>query len=233
MRWLRRGPGKESAQFDPDQLGMLLHEVRHRFGAQVPVRFSDQAQAVARLLTGDEGLVVAAGIVREFADAAHADIVGRVGHTGSPVPVDRRNYRPLWHAVGPQLRWSAAAPQHGLYPYVQVAGAVTVVGTQSQRIVRVTDPYPLLAGLFEVLDLIVAGWHFGRARVDADAATLAAALIEAARSLRDAMSDPPPLPPPVRAVMRTNRSIEVLDPGVDRVVGSFNPGKRMREALLA
>jgi len=235
MRWLQRGPGKQG-QHDPDRQRAVLHDVRHRFGGHVQVRFPDQAQAVAQLLNGDDGLLVAVGIVREFADAAYAELFGQVGdlyrRTGHALGVDRRNYRPLWQAAGPRLRLAPTQPG-GLHPCVQVAAAVTVVGAQAQRIVRLTDPYPLLAGLFEVLDLTIAGWEFGRARVDADAATLAGGLITSARNLRDAMSDPPPLPPPVRELMRRNNTINVYDPAADRVVGAFNPGKQMREYLLA
>jgi hypothetical protein len=233
---MQRGPGKQQAQYDPERRQALLHDLRHRFGGQVRVRFADQANAVAQLLTGDDGLLVAVGIVREYADAAHADLLGQVDElyrrTGQGLAVDRRNYRPLWHAAGPRLRWPLATVP-GLHPYVQVAGAVVVVGTQARRIVRVTDPYPLLASLFEVLDLTVASWEYGRVRVDTDSARLAGALIAATRDLRDAMSDPPPLPPPVRDQMRRNNTVEVRDAATDHIVGGFNPGKQMREFLLA
>jgi hypothetical protein len=236
MQWLRRGPGKQ-VQPDLDWQRAVLHDVRQRFGGHVQVRFADQAQAVSQLLTGDGGLFLAVGIVREFADTAHADLLGQVGdlyrRTGHGLAVDRRNYRPLGQAAGPRLRWALGIAPGGLHPYVHVAAAVMVVGAGAQRIVRLTDPYPLLASLFEVLDLTIAGWEFGRIRVDTDAATLAGALITAARDLRDAMSDPPPLPPPVRELMRRNNSLEVHDPAANRVVGTFNPGKRMRELLLA
>jgi hypothetical protein len=236
MRWLRLGPGKRQVQHDPGRQQALLDDVRQRFGAQVRMPFPDQADAVARLLDGDDGLSVAAGILREFADAAHHDLLAQAfdlhRRTGQGLAVDRGNYRPLWQAAGPQLRWPLFALPGGLHPYVQVVAAVTVVGAGARRAVRVTDPDPLLAHLFEVLDLTVAGWEYGRVRVDADAATLAGRLITTARELRAAMAEAPPLPPPVRELMRRNNTVDVL--GLDGTsVGAFNPGREMRESLLA
>jgi len=237
MRWFRLGLGRRQVQHDPDRQEELLKEVRQQFGGHVRVRFADQADAVARLLDGDDGLIVAAGVLGMFADAAHADLLAQAAdrhrRTGHGFAVDRANYRPLWRAAGPELRWQLFALPCGLHPYVQVSAAVTVIGRQARRIVRVTDPDPLLAHLFEVLDLTLAGWEFARVRVDADAAALAGGLISTARELRAAMPDPPPLPPPVRELMRRNRTVDVLDPAADRIVGAINPGKEMREALLA
>ena len=82
-------------------------------------------------------------------------------------------------------------------------------------------------------DLTLAGWEYARVRVDTDAAALAGGLISTARELRAAMPDPPPLPPPVRELMRRNRTVDVHDPAGDRIVGAINPGREMREALLA
>ncbi len=215
----------------------MLDSVRQQFGAHVQGRFPDQAQAVAQLLTGDDGLVVAAAIVREFAGAAHAELVAQVGElyrrTGQGFGVDRRNYRPLWREAGAQLRWPLFQLPGGLHPYIQVAAAVTVVGGQARRAVRVLDPYPLLAQLFEVLDLSIAGWEFGRVRVDTDAASLVSGLIRSARELSDEMNEPPPLPPPVRELMRRNNTIDVYDSLGSGFAGSFNPGRTMREVLLA
>jgi hypothetical protein len=131
------------------------------------------------------------------------------------------------------LRWPLFALPGGLHPYVQVVAAVTVVGAGARRAVRVTDPDPLLAHLFEVLDLTVAGWEYGRVRVDADAASLAGRLITTARELRSAMAEAPPLPPPVRELMRRNNTFDVLGLDGNSVVGAFNPGREMRESLLA
>jgi hypothetical protein len=228
MRWLRLGRGGRQVQHDPGREQALLQDVRQRFGAHVRVRFPDQAAEVTRLLDGDDGLFAAADILREFADSAHAQLSAQIGFAA-----DRRNYRQLGLAPGPELRWSLFALQCALHPYVQVAAAVTVVGTQARRCVRVTDPVPLLSHLFEVLDLTIAGWEFGHILVDVDAAALADRLVSAARDLRDAMGDPPPLPPPVRELMRRNNTIDVYDPAGYPVVGAINPGRIMRERLLA
>jgi hypothetical protein len=237
MRWFRLGLGKRQVQHDPDRQEALFHEVRHRFGAHVQVRFPDQVDAITGLLDGDDGLAVAAAILREFTDAAYTDMLAQAAdlhrRTGRGPAVDRRNYRPLWKAAGPYLRWPLFALPGGLHPYVHVAAAVTVVGTGARRAVRVTEPEPLLAHLFEVLDLTVAGWEFARVRVDVDAASLADRLITAAREVRSAMSsDPPPLPPPIRELMRRNNTIDVHHPTENRIAGGINPGKDMRESLL-
>ena len=237
MRWFRRGLGKRQVQQDPDRQQALLDELRQRFGPHVQAEFSDQAEEAARLLAGDDGLAVAAEILREFADAAHSELLAQVAdlhrRTGRRLLVDRRNYRPLWQAAGPQLRWPLFALPGGLQPYVQVAAAATVVGAQARRVVRVSDPGPLLAHVFEVLDLTIDGWEYGRVLVDADAAALAERLIAAGRDICAAMADPPPLPPPVRELMRRNHTIEVRDATGTRVIGGFNPGRTMREYLLA
>ncbi len=237
MRWFRLGLGKRQVQHDPDRQEALLRDVRQRFGPHVPVPFAEQAEAVTRLLDGDDGLTVAAAVLRTFADAAHTELLAQAAdlhrRTGHGLAVDRGNYRPLWQAAGPDLRWPLFALPGGLHPYVQVAAAVTVVGARARRIVRVTDPEPLLAHLFEVFDLTLAGWEYARVRVDVDAAALAAGLISAARELRAAMTDPPALPPPVRELMRRNRTVDVHDPADGRIVGSLNPGRDLRESLLA
>jgi hypothetical protein len=236
MRWFRLGLGKRQVDHDPAQQQALGQDIRQRFGRHVPVRFPEQADAVARLLDGDDGLAVAAGILREFGDAAHAELATQAGElqrrTGHGLVVDRRNYRPLWQEAGLYLRWSLFELPVGLHPYVQVAAAVTVVGGQARRAVQVTDPDRLLADVFEVLDLIIVGWEYGRVQVDIDSAALAESLIGTARDIRGAMSEPPPLPPPVRELMRRNNTIQVYDPSGGRIVGGFNPGKTMRESLL-
>ena len=237
MRWLRRGPGKRQSPPDDGRQRELLRQIRQRFGGQAPAAFAAQADEVVRLLDGDEGLAVAAEVLREFADGAQAELLAQVAdlhrRTGRGYLVDRRNYRPLWRDAGPGLRWSLFVLPNGLHPYVQVSAAVTVIGARAKQAVRVTAPEPLLAHLFETLDLVIAGWEYGRVRVDADAATLADRLIATARDLRAAMSAPPPLPEPVRELMRRNNTVDVYDPAGTRVLGGFNPGKTMREALLA
>ncbi|NMO51667.1 hypothetical protein HH310_10750 [Actinoplanes sp. TBRC 11911] len=235
MRWFRSG--KRQVQQDPAQQVALLQDVRQRFGPQVQASFQDQADAVTAALAGDDGLLVACRIVAEFADAAYADLqaqnndLGR--RTGYAFELDRRNYRPVWREAGADLRWSMFTLPVRLHPYIQVSAAVAVIGGDAKRLVRATDPYPVLAQLLEILDLTIAGWEFARIRVDTDAATLAHRLIDAARDLRDAMSDEPPLPAPVREMMRSNRTVEVYATDAHQVVTMFNPGKRMREQFLA
>jgi hypothetical protein len=229
--------GKRQVQHDPGRQEALRHDIRQRFGAHVQVRFGEQADAVARLLDGDDGLAVAAGVLREFADSAHAELLAQVAdlhrRTGRGFAADRRNYRPLWEAAGPELRWPLFALPCGLHPYVQVSAAVTVLGAEARRAVRVIDPDPVLVQVFEVLDLTLAGWEFARVRVDTDYADLIDRLISTARELRAAMADPPPLPSPVRELMRRNNTIDVHDAIDNRIVRAINPGRTLREALLA
>jgi hypothetical protein len=236
MRWFRFGG--QRVQHDPGQQQALARQVRDGFGGHVAMPFAEQARAVTGLLEGDDGLVVAAGILREFADAAHADLSAQVADLlrrgARGFAVDRRNYRPLWRDAGSWLRWSLFELPGGPHPYVHLAGAVTALGAQPRRAVKVLDPEPVLATVFEALDLVIAGWEFGRVRIDTDGAGLAAQLIGTARDLRAALPDePPPLPPPVRELMRRNNSVTVLDPATEQPVATFNPGKEMRESLLA
>jgi hypothetical protein len=223
-------------QHDPARQQALLADVRHRFGASAQVRFADQVGAVVQLLEDDDGLFVAARIMREVADEANAELLAQAydlhRRTGYRVVVDRRNYRPLWREAGAELRWPLFALPCGFHPYAQVAGAVAVLGAGASRFARVTDPEPVLAHVFEVLDLTTAGWEYGRVRVDSDGAALANRLILTAQQIRAAMEKPPPLPPPVRELMRRNNSVEVYHPADNRVVGAINLGAEMRPALL-
>ncbi|WP_249998048.1 hypothetical protein [Actinoplanes sp. M2I2] len=234
MRWFRRGSGRDKT---PGLEQALVEDVRGRFGPHLPGSFPDQADAVVAVLAGDDGVVAAAAILREFADAAYADLRAQAAElsrrTGYAFPVDRANYRPLWRDTQGGLRWPLFTLPCRLHPYIQVSAAATVVGTEAKRVVRQLDAHPLLAHVFEILDLTVDGWEFGRVRPDTDGATLAHRLIVTARDLRAAMSDEPPLPQPVRELMRRNNTVEVYDPASPRVVAGFNPGKEMREALLA
>jgi hypothetical protein len=236
MRWFRFGLDRRQVQHDPARLQALLHEARNRFGPRSPAAFSDQGDAVVRLLEGDDGLLVAVDIVREFADTAQAELLAQATdlrrRTRQELTVHRRNYRPLWRAAEGRLRWTLFTLPGGLHPYVQVTAAVTVIGSRARRAVEVTDPDPLLAHLFEILDLTIAGWEYGRVRVDTDAVALANRLISTAQQLRAAMAKPPSLPPPVRELMRRNNSIDVCDPAGNRVVGTCNPGRQLRESLL-
>ncbi|WP_250030676.1 hypothetical protein [Paractinoplanes maris] len=234
MRWFRRGSAKQKT---PGVEQALVDDVRDRFGPHLPGAFHDQAAAVVPLLAGDDGVAAAAAILREFADAAHADLWAQAAElsrrTGYAFPVDRANYRPLWRDTQGQLRWSLFTLPAQLHPYIQLSAAATVISAEAKRAVRTTDTRALLAHLFEILDLVVDGWEFARVRPDTDGATLAHRLILAARDLRNAMSDEPPLPQPVREWMRRNTTIDVYDPASPAVVAGFNPGREMREALLA
>ncbi|MCL7461048.1 hypothetical protein M8I35_28180 [Micromonospora sp. MSM11] len=238
MRWLRGllgGGGR--LQLDAGRQQALLRDVQHRYGAHTRIPFREQAQAVTAMLGDDDGLVVAARIVSQVADEAHADLQAQAHEvhrrTGRRLLVNRRNYRPLWKEAGQALRWPLSALPCGFHPYAQVAAAVAVLGSQASRLDRVTDPDPLVTRMFEVLDLTTAGWEYGRVRLDTDAATLADRLISSTAQVLAAMDDPPRLPPAVRELMRRNNTYEVYDPTGPRAVGAINLGARMREGLLA
>ncbi|MEU6078431.1 hypothetical protein [Micromonospora sp. NPDC047074] len=239
MRWLQRllGGGGGRVELDPGRQQALLRDVQHRYGAHPRIRFPEQVEAVAGMLTGDDGLAVAARIMSQVADEAHADLQAQAldihRRTGRRLLVNRRNYRPLWKEAGHALRWPLAALPCGFHPYAQLAAAVAVVGSQAPRLDRVTDPNPLVTHVFEVLDLTTAGWEYGRVRIDTDSASLAVGLISTAGQILAAMDDPPRLPPAVRELMRRNNTLGVHDPASSRMVGGFNPGARMRELLLA
>ncbi|MBW6437328.1 hypothetical protein KZ829_26685 [Actinoplanes hulinensis] len=228
MRWFRFGSGGRQAQTDPGRQQELLRELRTRFGGQATARFAGQAAEAAALLDGDDGLVAATLVLRESADTAFAAMAAQ------GFPVERRDYRWTWQSAGTRLRSPlTTVPAGAFHPYVQTTAAVTVAGNQAKQLVRIVDANPVLTHVLELLDLVTAGWEYGGVRPDADSATLAARLIAAARDIRDAMSDTPPLPSPIREQMRRNNTVDVRDPATNRVVGGFNPGKEMREALLA
>ncbi|MEV6343219.1 hypothetical protein [Actinoplanes sp. NPDC051851] len=228
MRWFR----KRRIQHDPARQQVMLRDVRERYGPKASGRpLAEQANDVAHMLNDPDGIVVAAFVLREFADAAYHDVAGQCRELG--LTPDRRAYRPLWEQAGKRMRSPLFASPGGFHPYVHVAGAVTLLGIQSQQTVRVINPLPMVGHLFEILDLTLAGWEFGRVLVDVDGATLATQLITTATEVRGAMTDPPPIPPPARAQMRRNNSVDVLDPAISRIVGKWNPGQQMRESLLA
>lgn len=225
MRWFRLGSGRQK---DPAAGQALVDDVRGRFGPHLPQSFREQAEAVIPLLSGDEGVVAAAAILREFADDAYAAVRAQ-----APYAFDRADYRSLFAAARGSLRWPLFELPCRLHPYIQVSAAAAVISAEAKRAAKQTDPAPLLAHILEILDLTIDGWEFARVRPDTDGATLAHRLIGAARDLRGAMSDEPPLPQPVRELMRRNHTVDVYDPQSPQVVGGFNPGKEMREALLA
>jgi hypothetical protein len=236
MRWFRRAPAEGRVALDPGRQEALAQEIRHRFGGGVQMRYQDQVDALVRSLDGDDGLCVAVRVVHTVADEAHAAVLAHVAETnqrtGRGYALDGRNYRPLWRQAGHELRSPLFALPCGFHPYVHVAAALALVGASARRCIRLTDPTPLLAHVFEILDLTAAGWEFGGVRVDADAAHLANRLIEAAKQIRAAMPEPPPLPPDVREMMRRNNTTEVYDASGNTVVGGINLGAEMRPALL-
>ncbi|MET8251759.1 hypothetical protein [Micromonospora sp. NPDC005197] len=237
MRWLQRLLGGGRVQLDPGRQQALLRDLQHGYGAHSRNPFPAQVEAATGMLGGDDGLVVAARILSQVADEAHVDLRAQAQdihrRTGRRLLVHRRNYRPLWMEAGPGLRWPLFALPCGFHPYAQVAAAVAVVGGRAARLDRVTDPNPLVTHVFEVLDLTTAGWEYGRVRVDTDAAAFVDRLITSAAQILAAMDDPPRLPPPIRALMRRNNTVDVHDPAGPRAVGRINLGARMREQLLA
>jgi hypothetical protein len=234
MRWFRRRPAERPGRGVTEQQMAIVNDIRQRFGIRQPGTFREQADAVVEILNGPEGIEAAAGIVYEFADSAHRDVQVLAADlsrsVGYQFVVDRGNYRSLWRDAQPDLRWPLFNLSCGLFPYIHVAAAVRVIGAHPKQ---APDREPLLAGLFEILDLVIAGWEFASVRVDTDGAALATELITTARNLRMAMSKEPPLPPPVRELMRRNNTIDVHDPNAPRVVTTINPGREMREVLLA
>jgi hypothetical protein len=233
MRWFRRARDRQPDQRDETRRAMI-DEVRQRFGMHRPEPFPHQAAGVAEALRGPDGVAAAAGIVHEFADSAHAEIQRLAAElsrrAGYQFVVDRANYRPLWRDARPDLRWPLFDLPCGLFPYIHVAGALRAISTEVKL---TTDQMRLHAHLFEILDLTVAGWEFASVRVDTDGAALAGQLIGTARDLRMTMSKEPPLPTPIRELMRRNNTIDVYAPDAHRVVGGYNPGREMREILLA
>ena len=232
MAWFRLG--RKKVQADPGRQEALLREVRQR-PAQ-PGDFAGQAAAIARMLDGDDGLGVAARILHEVADGAYVNLRDQLGEvmrrTGQRYILDRRNYRPLWRQMGPQLRSPLFGLPGGFHPYVHLSAAVTVLGDEAKRAVRLTAPVPVLAHVFEVFDLTTSGWEFGNQLVDVDGAALANRHIETARPLREAIKDPPSIPLPARELMRRNNVTDVYDPTGTRVVGGINLGAELRPALL-
>lgn len=231
MRWFRRKPSERLGPSDAER--QVIDDVRQRFGLHRPGSFRDQAAAVAEVLGGPDGAGAAAWIVHEFAESAHQEIQGLAAtlsrSVGYAFVVDRGNYRPLWRDARGELKWPLFALPCGLFPYIHVAAAVRVIGAQPNQ---VPGQSRVLAHLYEILDLIIDGWEFANVRVDTDGTALAEGLIVTSRALRDAMSKEPPLPPPVRELMRNNNTIDVYAPDAPHVVAHVNPGRTLREILL-
>jgi hypothetical protein len=236
MRWFRRGSAAKRAELDPGRQEALVQHIRSRFGSGAQLRYRDQVDELRALLDGDDGLSVAVRIVYEVADEAHAEVLARVAEvnrrSGRGYTLEGRNYRALWRLAGSELRPSLFALPCGFDPYVHLVAALQVLGVHARRCVGLTDPAPLVARVFELLDLTASGWEFGGVRVDADAADLASCLITAAQQLRMAVPEPEPLPPAARELMRRNNTTDVHDPTGSTVTGGINIGAQMRSALL-
>ncbi|MFU8874445.1 hypothetical protein [Micromonospora sp. SL4-19] len=239
MRRLRQLLGGRRVQLNPGRQQALLRDVRHRYGARSQVRFPEQVEAITRVLNDDDGLVAGARIVSETADEAHVDLQAQAHdvhrRTGRRLLVHRRNYRPLSKEAGKALRWPLFALPCGLHPYAQVAAAA-VLSSRAPRLGRESGPNPLLARVFEVLDLTTAGWEYGGVRVDTDAVALADRLISTAGQVLATIDDPPRLPPPVRELMRatapsmftTDRSVGGRRNQSGRENAGDSPGLRHR-----
>lgn len=228
MRWFRRGQADREIALDPARQDALLAGIRQRFGPNRQVSFRDQATAVASDLVGDDGLMAAMRLMSEAAEESYAGVQAQVS---GRYPVDRRNYRAVWRALGPSLRTPLFHLPSGFHPHIHVAAAVAVTGRHAPRCVQLTDPAWALRYPVELLDLTTAGWEFGRIPVDPDAARLVHALIGTIAQLRNALDDPPPLPSGVRELMRRNNTTPVVD-GAGQVVGGINVGAEARPAFL-
>jgi hypothetical protein len=230
MRWFRRKPADKALLVDPVRQEALIADIRRRFGAHVPVRFGEQAGALAALFNDDNGLAVATVIVQRMAQEAYADVQAQAAARGRAV--DRRNYRALYRQMGPDLKYRLAALPCGFHPYVHLGAAVTAIAVHPKQAMVLTDPNWLLIHTLELLDLTVAGWEFGRVPVTADAADLVGRLISAAMQIRLTEDEPPALPPGIRDVMRSNRTSNIYDQA-GAVIGSINVGEQTRRSFLA
>lgn len=216
MRLFRRTSVERPAQRDPGRQEALLQQIRQ------PI----ERDALVALLGGDDdGLAVALRIVRDVAEEARADVLSQLAG------VDGGNYRQLWQSAGPNLRFPLYTLPCGFHPNVHLAAALTVIGGAASRCVRLTDPATLLGHLFDLIDLTVAGWEFGKVSVDSDAANLMEHLISTATQVRAAAGEPP-LPQAIRELMRRNNTTDIYDPTGHAVVGGINIGAEMRKAFL-
>lgn len=236
MRWFRRAPAEGAAGRDLAQQEALLLDVRSRYGPRVQLRPSEQSDALIRVLSGGAGRLTAVRIVRDTAEEAHLAVLAQVAdlnlRTGGGYLLRGRDYRTLYRLAGTGLRSPLFALPCGFHPYIHLPAALTVIAKQARRCVRQTDPIPLLANVFELIDLTVAGWEFCRVPVDVDAANLMHRLIPAAKELLLAMPEPLRLPPAVREMMRRNNTTSVYDPTGRTVVAGINLGAEMRPAFL-
>lgn len=236
MRWFRRTPAESPVQLDPARQEALVQEIRQRFGPQARVPFHEQIDAVAARLDGDDGIVVAIRVGWEIAEEAYAGIAAQVNdlnRMGRNYALDRRRYRALWRQANQELRYPLFALRNGFHPYIHLPAALTVIGGNAARCLKLANPAAVLGHLFEVAELTIVGWEAGLVRVDTHAAHLMQELISASKELRLAVGDePPPLPPAIRELMRSNRVTPVYDPNGGRVIGGLNVGAEMRPAFL-
>jgi hypothetical protein len=236
MRWLRRTTSQRPPERDSGRPDALVQEIRHRFGADVRIQHDDQVKELVALLDGDDGMDVATGVVHDVAEEAHAEVLAQVAdldrRTGRRYALDGRSYGPLWRLAGADLRFPLFELPCGFHPYIHLPAALAVVGLHPRRCLQVVDPVLLLTQVFGLLELVAAGWEFGRVRVDADAANLAGHLISAPTQVRAAMKEPPPLPPAIRERMRSNHTTAICDATGSTAIGDINLGAQMRQAFL-
>jgi len=229
MRWFRRKPAASPLLVDPVRQEALIADIRRRFGGHVPVGFREQADSLMRLFSDDDGLAVASRIVHATAEQAYADVQAQAAARGHGV--DRRNYRALYRQLGPDLQYRLAERSTGFHPHVHLAAALGAIDVDAKRAMVLTDPNWLLVHTLELLDLTVSGWEFGRVPVGADDAHLVSRLIAAATRMRLTEDEPPALPPGIREVMRSNRTVSVHD-RAGTVIGSINVGAETRRWFL-
>jgi hypothetical protein len=230
MRWFRRKPADGPLLVDPTRQEALITDIRRRFGGHVQVRFREQVDALEPLLNDDDGLTVATRIVHETAEQAYADVQAQAAARG--LGVDRRTYRALYRQMGADLRYRLAELPSGFHPYVHLGAALAAIRVRPKRAMVLTDPNWLLVHTLELLDQTVSGWEFGRVLVSTDAADLVTRLIAAATQMRLTEDEPPALPPGIREVMRSNRTIDIYD-RAGTVVGDINVGAETRRSFLA
>jgi hypothetical protein len=206
MRWLRRLVGGRSdggtAVLDLDRQEQLARSVR------------SSSVGVESQLAGYDGMAVAVRIVTDLAREAHADVAVQVaalarqrdpGHLPDP----HGPFRPLWKVAGAALRSPLPGPYPGgFHPYVHLPAALTVIGADARTCVRLVDPVPLLASLFDLVDLVTSGWEFGGVAPEPAATDLVDRLVTTANQVRAALpEEPPSLPPAIRELMRRNTEL--------------------------
>lgn len=191
---------------------------------------------MVQLLGGDDGLLVAVRIVRDVAEEAHAQVIAQINEINRQrrreYVLDRRGYRSLWQAAGPELGYPLFALRCAFHPYIHLGAALGVITDDARRCLQVTDPVPLLAHMLRMLDMTIAAWEFGHVLVDADAADLVGRLISATTQIRLALSEPPLLPPPIRELMRRNNTTKIYDGAGRTVIGGINVPAEMRQSFL-